>query len=194
MTAIALGCSQTAGIGLEVQDRYTTVLSKLLNTPIEARGVNNGNAAHVQSNLVQVLKTQRPDFVIAQWPSPIRRTVWNRNTVRDENINNASPAFQKLLDQSEKNFYQPWIDTIVVCNLLCELAGVPIVNIMLHDIPQEYHDQLALNGIVLHVDKKLPDQTWLMDSGASDNLHHSATCHKQWAQRLFGLINELTTP
>jgi hypothetical protein len=30
-----------------------------------------------------------------------------------------------------------------------------------------------------------------MDNKASDNLHHSAICHKQWAERLIGLINEL---
>lgn len=41
--------------------------------------------------------------------------------------------------------------------------------------------------------RKLPDQTWLMDSAASDKLHHSAQCHKQWAERIFRILNEHTT-
>jgi hypothetical protein len=106
---------------------------------------------------------------------------------------NSSAAFKELLRTGEKNFYQPWIDTIVVCNLLCQTASVPIVNIMIEDISQEYHDMLAAEKIELYVDKKLPDETWLMDSAASDRLHHSAVCHRQWAQRLFGLLNEITT-
>jgi hypothetical protein len=194
MTALALGCSHTAGVGIAIEDCYVSVLSTLLAADVDNQGVGAGNAAHVQSNLVQALtRTRRPDFVIAQWPNPIRRTIWHNNIPKKETIMNSSTAFRELLRTGEKNFYQPWIDTIVVCNLLCQIASVPIVNIMIEDISQEYHAMLAAEKIVLHVDRKLPDQTWLMDSAASDNLHHSARCHAQWAQRLHGLVNELTT-
>jgi hypothetical protein len=195
MTALALGCSHTAGVGVDADACYVSVLSGLTGVPIRNLGVPGGNATHVQSQLVQALThTLRPDFVVAQWPNPFRRTIWHNSTALNENIQNASPAFQQLLRQGEKNFYQPWVDAIVVCNILCRTAGVPVINIMIEDVPQEYHDQLANQKIVLHVDKKLPDQTWLMDSSASDLLHHSAVCHQQWAQRLHGLLNELTTP
>jgi hypothetical protein len=49
------------------------------------------------------------------------------------------------------------------------------------------------NNIRLHWDQKIPGKTWLFDSAASDNLHHSAVCHKQWAERLYGIFNENTT-
>jgi hypothetical protein len=194
MTALALGCSHTAGVGIAVVDCYASVLSKLLAVNIDNQGVPAGNAGDVQSNLVQALThTRRPDFVIAQWPNPIRRTMWHNNISKKETIMNSSAAFKELLRTGEKNFYRPWIDTIVVCNLLCQIASVPIVNIMIEDISQEYHAMLAAEKIVLHVDKKLPDETWLMDSAASDRLHHSAVCHRQWAQRLYRLVNEFTT-
>lgn len=45
----------------------------------------------------------------------------------------------------------------------------------------------------LHTDQKLPGLTWLFDSAATDQLHHSAYCYKQWADRLIGLIDEITT-
>jgi len=194
MTALALGCSHTAGVGIAVADCYVSVLSALLAVDIDNLGVPAGNAGDVQSNLVQALThTRRPDFVIAQWPNPIRRTMWHNNIPKKENIINSSTAFKELLRTGEKNFYCPWIDTIIVCNLLCQIASVPIINIMIEDISQEYHDMLAAEKIVLHVDRKLLDETWLMDNAASDKLHHSAVCHRQWAQRLYGLVNENTT-
>lgn len=194
MTAIALGCSHTAGIGVAPADCYVSVLSRMTGRDILNKGVPGGNAAHVQQHLVQALNhTVRPDFVIAQWPNPIRRTMWHGVTAHNENISIASVPFQQLLRASERNFLQPWTDTIIVCNLLCRIAGVPIINIMIEDVAPEYHVQLANERIRLHVDRKLPDQTWLMDSAASDKLHHSAQCHKQWAERIFGLLNEHTT-
>ena len=194
MTAMAIGCSHTAGVAIDPADCYVNVLSCGLGLPISNHGQPGGNAGHVQSTLVQALKyTLRPDFVVAQWPNPFRRTTWYNNTAQNENIQHNSAIFKQLLAAGEKNFYQPWIDTIVVCNLLCKTAAVPIVNIMIEDVPEEYHHQLAAESIVLHVDKKTPNETWLMDSAASDDLHHSARCHAQWAQRLHGLLNELTT-
>ena len=192
MTALALGCSHTAGVGINTADCYVSVLSNMLNTPIINQGMPGGNAGHVQSNLLQALKQpQSLDFVIAQWPNPFRRTTWYNNKSCSENIHWPGTAFEQLLRDSEKNFYQPWVDSIIVCNLLCKTAAIPIVNIMIEDVPTEYHDMLAVEKIVLHVDRKLPNETWLMDNKASDNLHHSAICHKQWAERLIGLINEL---
>ena len=194
MTAWAIGCSHTAGVGIEPAHCYVTVLSNRLGCTILNHGLPGGNAGHVQATLVQALKyTLRPDFIIAQWPNPLRRTTWYNNTARNENIQHNSAVFKHLLQAGDKNFYQPWIDTIIVCNLLCKIAAVPIVNIMIEDVPEEYHHQLAVESIVLHVDKKTPNETWLMDSAASDDLHHSARCHAQWAQRLHGLLNELTT-
>lgn len=193
MTAIALGCSHTAGVGIETHDCYVSVLGQLLNTHIKNLGVPGGNFSHVQHALVTALKSpQPPNLVIAQWPNPIRLTVWHDKRASYENLNNASPAFKQLLRTGEKNFYQPWLDAIVVCNLLCQQAHVPIINIMIEDIEPQYHAALACENIVLHVDRKLPGQTWLMDSAASDNLHHSAHCHQQWANRLLGLLNEYT--
>lgn len=192
-TGLALGCSHTAGVALTPADCYVSVLSRLLDCAILNRAVPGGNATHVQNNLVQALKSTQPiGFVIAQWPNPFRRTVWHGARSSNENINNASAAFQQLLHAGPENFMQPWIDTIIVCNLLCSTAKIPCINIMIEDVAPEYHAQLANEHIQLHVDRKLPGETWLMDSAASDKLHHSAQCHKQWAERIFGLLNEHT--
>ena len=191
MTALALGCSHTAGIGVGSNDCYVQLLSAHYNISIHNRAVPGGNADLNVQILTSVLRTDRPKFVIAQWPNPFRRTTWYNDRSCSENINSSGKAFEQLLRDGKKNFYQPWIDSILVCNLLCKATAIPIVNIMIEDVPTEYHDMLAVEKIVLHVDRKLPNETWLMDNKANDNLHHSAICHKQWAERLIGLINEL---
>ena len=113
--------------------------------------------------------------------------------LNNENVKNASVAFRSLLATGKRNFMQPWIQNILTADTLCQLAGVPVVHVLLEDLEAEYIDKLTNQNIKLHRDQKLPDQTWLFDSQGSDNLHHSARCHAQWAKRLIGLIDELTT-
>lgn len=195
MKGLALGCSHTAGVGLDPKDCYVSVLSELTGYPIVNQALGSGNHTVVQHRLVHALQQPTlPDFVIAQWPNPFRRITYQGWQAHNENISTKSPAFEQLLRQSEQNFYQPWLDTIMICNLLCRALKVKCINIMIEDIEPNYHAVLTANNIVLHTDRKIPGETWLMDSAASDNMHHSAHCHKQWAERIFGLLNEHTTP
>ena len=190
---LALGCSHTAGIGIDISDCYVNVLSRYYQIPIKNKSVPGASYEQVERNLVHEIKNDCPDFVIAQWPNPFRRTMWygDRSTV--ENINSAGPVFKQLLKLGERNFYTLWTQSIITCNALCTASQVPIVNIMLENVEAKYHQVLNNEGIVLHVDEKLPGKTWLFDSAASDNSHHSARCHAAWADRLVGLIDEITT-
>ena len=192
--AMAAGCSHTAGVGIELYDCYTSCVSRHYNMPVLNLGVPSGNHTHVLMNIVKTLNAEhRPAFVIAQWPNPIRRTVWTNGVKQLQNIHNAGPAFALLLKNGEENFYEDWLQSIIVGNLLCKLAKVPVVNIMLEDIEDCYHVRLGNENITLHTDQKLPGLTWLFDSAATDQVHHSAYCHGQWADRLIGLIDEITT-
>jgi len=192
MTALALGCSHTAGIGIDPEDCYINKLSKLLGRPIDNKAEPGGNHTHMQTHLVNALQhTPRPDFVIAQWPNPFRRITYYGNAARKETIQNAGISFRELLRASDQNFYQPWINTIIVCDLLCKTASVPIRHLMIENVEDRYHEQLSQYRICLHVDRKTPEETWLMDSAASDKLHHSAYCHNQWANRLYRLMSDL---
>lgn len=190
---LALGCSHTAGTGIDYTDCYVNVLSQHYHVPIKNKGVHAGSYEQVEKNLIHEIKNDCPDFVIAQWPNPFRRTIWNGEDPHKETIKNASPVFKQLLKLGENNFYTPWMQSIITCNAFCSASKVPIVNIMLENVEEKYHLILNLEGIILHVDEKLPGKTWLFDSAASDNLHHSARCHAAWADRLIGLIDEITT-
>jgi len=189
---LALGCSHTAGIGINYSDCYVTLLSQHYQTTIKNLAVPGGSYEQVESNLINEIKHDCPDFVIAQWPNPFRRTIWNGDRPSLENVTNASLVFEQLLKLGEKNFYTLWIQSIVTCNTVCTMAQVPIVNIMLENLEEQYYLQLKKEGVVLHVDEKLAGKTWLFDSAANDNQHHSARCHRAWADRLIGLLDENT--
>jgi hypothetical protein len=92
-----------------------------------------------------------------------------------------------------ENFTNPWLMNIITCNRLCNLAGIPTINILLESLDSDSLEILQKQDIVMHCDDKTPTRTWLFDSAGSDNLHHSARCHAQWAERLKGLLNEYTT-
>lgn len=192
MNAVVLGCSHTAGVGVDTTECYVSLLSVHYNISIINYGLPGGNADHNIRVLTNLLRTTQPKFVISQWPNPFRRTVWHGEFAKDENIHNASDTFHSLLADSEENFMQPWLQNIVTADTMCNLAKVPIIHILLEDLESRYIKVLKDQGIHLNMDLKQPEQTWLFDSQGSDSQHHSARCHAQWAQRLIGLIDEHT--
>ena len=190
--AIALGCSHTVGVGVDKEQCYVSVLSQMQGYKIENLGVVGGNAGTNLDSLILELKVKNPKFVLAQWPSPIRLTLWTDDKKFLENINVCSPAFKLLLKQSVENFFQDWMKNIIIVDLLCKQKTIPIVHFTLEDIPTKYLNFLKDNNILVHIDEKLPEKTWLFDSKGSDKKHHSLYCHRQWAERLYGILNEYT--
>jgi hypothetical protein len=192
MTALALGCSHTFGVGVDSSECYVSLLEKYYNTSIINTARPGGNAQQCLQQLVEHLRVSSPEFVIAQWPNPFRRTTWFGNRGLDENIHKASAVFNSLLAASSKNFMEPWLQCIYTADTLCKLSRTKVIHILFEDLEPEYTELIKKHNVVLHQDLKLPGQTWLFDSAGSDNLHHSATCHAQWAERLTGLLNETT--
>jgi len=193
--AIATGCSHTAGVGNDIADCYVSVLERHYNFPIENHGVPGGSATDVLQVIVAgIQRNPKPEFIIAQWPNPIRRSMWVAEKKQLQNVNNADESFRILLRNGLENFYEPWTRSIIIGNLLCNLSGIPIINIHLEStVEPVYLKELNDNNIKMHIDEKLPNLTWLLDSKAQDNLHHSPKCHESWAERLIGLIDAITS-
>ena len=191
--AYAIGCSHTAGDGVTAAECYVRLLADHYAIPVVNRGTGGGNHTHVEHHLVNALKNLTPKFIVLQWPNPFRKTFWINGSPSKRNIHNANPVFNDLLKLGDKNFYEPWLQTIITCNMLCNLAKVPVVNILLESLGQGYLDRLRDENITLHYDEKLPGKTWFFDSEGTDMRHHSGKCHIAWTQRLIGLIDEVTT-
>lgn len=185
---LAVGCSHTSGVGIDLKDIYVEQLSRDIGIPCQNLSQGGSNSEYALEQIVKTLRNQElPEFIVAQWPNIYRKTIWYNQKYRFENINNALEIFNQLLKQSENNFVQPWIQHITTADTLASAFGVPIYHIYL-----DYTD-VEVDNIKLHMDLKKPGETWFFDSAASDGMHHSAKCHRAWADRLLGIINEYTT-
>lgn len=192
--AVITGCSHTAGIGIDLTDCYVSLIEKHYKFPVINRAVPGGGCTEVLAKVVDAVKSaKKPKFIVAQWPNVFRKPMWINGRRNLQNINSCEESFQLLLKSGEENFYEPWVQSVIIANLICELAQIPLINIMLENLEQEYMAQLKKENISLHVDEKMPGRTWFFDSKASDNLHHSAWCHQLWAERLIGIIDEHTS-
>lgn len=188
------GCSHTAGVGIDPDDCYVKLIETHYQIPIQNLAIPGGGCTEVLNHVVGAVNcADKPKFIVAQWPNVFRKSIWISGRRRLQNINSCEESFRLLLQSGEENFYEPWMQAVVVANLVSTLAQVPLINIMLENLKQPYLGRLEAENIHLHVDEKLPGRTWLFDSKADDNLHHSASCHQQWAQRLIGIIDENTT-
>ena len=97
-----------------------------------------------------------------------------------------------MLRAGEQNLYADWIDSVITLNQFCRATQTPIINILLETLQTEYRAVVDQHSIIVHDDQKLPGLSWMFDSAGSDGSHHSAACHRLWAQRLQGIIDETT--
>ena len=191
--AMITGCSHTAGVGIDPSECYVSLIEKHYKFPVINQAVPGGGCTEVLIKVVDTVKAlNKPKFIVTQWPNVFRKSMWINGRRLLQNINSCEGSFQLLLKGGEENFYEPWIQSIIIANLLCDLAQIPIINIMLEHLDQSYIDQLKIQNIHLHIDEKTSGRTWFFDSNASDNLHHSAQCHQKWAERIIGIIDEHT--
>jgi hypothetical protein len=190
---VTTGCSHTGAIGLDISQGYTAVLAHQLGMP----GINlsrpGGNHQVCAYNVTRWLRHSRPEFVIAQWPHPVRKLIWRNGGGAVLNVHvDQDTLFDTMLRYGEENFYCEWIQSILTITTLCEAIRIPCVHWTLDEIDYSYQRMLRDNNIVLHSNDR-DNNIWNRDNGAQDQSHHSAKCHTQWAQKLKGLINEHTT-
>jgi hypothetical protein len=190
---VTTGCSHTGAIGLDISQGYTAILAHELSMP----GINlsrpGGNHQLCVHNITRWLRYSRPDFVIAQWPHPMRKLIWRNGSAAVLNVHaDQDPLFDTMLRYGDENFYCEWIQSIITITALCETANIPCVHWSLDVIDPVYHGILRNNNIVLHNNDE-DSSIWSRDHKAKDQKHHSAKCHAQWAQKLKGLLNEHTT-
>jgi hypothetical protein len=190
---VTTGCSHTGAVGLDINQGYTAVLAQEMNLPGINLSLPGGNHQVAAYNITRWLRHNRPEFVIAQWPHPIRKVIWRNQGAGILNVhNNKDPLFDQMLRYGEENFYCEWMQCMLTITALCTAMNIPCVHWSLDEIDDVYHRMLRDNDIVLH-SNDLDSTVWHRDSAAQDRRHHSAKCHAQWAQKLKGLLNEHTT-
>lgn len=195
---VVAGCSHSAGVGVERYQRYDHVIQQQLNLPAYNISLAGGCAAVVSVYLTQWIDSVgTPDFVVAQWPEYARYPVWVPGNqlipyMRIDNPQDHSVIYQYLLKHSEDNFWSDWMRSIVSTNVLCRKLNIPIINVYFDTMPKTIREILEEDKQIKVYDNREPDY-WQKDSKAADGAHHSAKCHRAWANRILGIINETTT-
>lgn len=190
---LAVGCSHTAGVGVEPGKVYVDHISSATGLKGLNLAQDGASSEHCLQQIVEVLQdTAPPKFIIAQWPNIYRKKFYADNGHWFENVNSHGEAFAHTLKLGDANFVQPWCQHIITANTLAKARGIPIYHICLEYYEQQPVSELEKLGVVLHMDLQKPGKTWLFDNAGSDGVHHSAVCHSQWAERILGIINEST--
>lgn len=190
---LACGCSHTAGVGLNAGEIYVDQLARDLGIMLFNTAKGGCCSKWVGHQLQTWLDSHydSPWLIIAQWPNPFRSwEIDEQGRDRFSNVNCQSPKFAQRLRNDPDSFWQEWMQAIELFNQGCDTT---VVNICLEskDFVASMADQLYKKNIVLHLDEKKPGTSWIFDSAAQDSIHHSAVCHRLWADRLHRIINEL---
>ena len=189
---VVSGCSHSTGVGIDVGQRYSSVLEQHIGVPARNISVPGGCATVVSVYLSRWLSTiGRPRFAVAQWPHVMRWPAWYSDSMYIENANDHQTVFPNLLRAGEANFWAEWMRSVLTTNILYQTAGVPLINIYLDELPRDYRDLMLTNNIRVY--DNVDNAVWNLDSSAADNMHHSAACHSQWASKILEIINETTT-
>ena len=188
---VAAGCSHTVGSGIEFNNNYCNQLGRRYGKTIHNIAIGMGNHQITRSNIQLWLRMQ-PDtgLIIAQWPNAVRLTTWDSEKLGQRvSISQNDSILHEMLRRAEINFDIPWLDSIITLNQLGTALHIPVVNIVLDTCSPEYVSLLSKFNIKLHIDEKKEGRSWIVDNAASDGTHHSARCHKLWAERLTGIIS-----
>lgn len=191
---VVVGCSHSTGVGNARQDCYVSMLEEHYNIPAYNLAVGNGNSCINLLNLLAIGRFNlRPKFVVAQWPNPVRKIIWDHEHGHLMNINNGNETFHRLLKDSIMNYYLDWSIDVLSSSSMMGYRGIPMVNIFLEHPTEDFINVIHSHIEKIHIDEKIPGRTWLFDNAAGDGMHHSPGCHRQWANRLIPLIDEATS-
>ena len=193
---VVAGCSHSAGVGVEHDQRYDQLIQHNIGLPAYNISLGGGCADIVSVYLTQWIDSVgTPDFVIAQWPHHARLPIWVPkepflSDMRVDNPQDHTVIYRYMLKSSEDNFWAAWLRSVVLTNVLCRKLNIPVINIYLDELPASIQEILEDKQIKVYANNE-PDY-WLRDGQAADGIHHSARCHRAWADRILGILNETT--
>ncbi len=186
---LSAGCSHTSAVGVDADQNWSSQLARSVKIKTCNLAEAGGNAWIASVRIARWIQcTGRPEFVVVQWPHPVRTVIWKNGIGSLATIREAEdPLFQTRLRYSELNFWAEWMQAIITTNAVCTAAKIPILNWSLDPIDFHYKNLLAAGGIQLH------DLLWSHDWKGSDGQHHGPLAHERWAKQLQELLNEITT-
>jgi hypothetical protein len=190
---LAAGCSHTSAVGVDADQCWAGQLAQRTRIKTCNLAEAGGNAWIASVRIAQwILVTGRPEFVVAQWPHPIRTVIWKNGQGNSVNVHDTEDhLFHTRLRYGDSNYWAEWMQAIITTNAICVAAKIPIINWSLDNVDPHYLALLKANGIVVHDQTDQP--RWEIDRLGSDQQHAGPLSHAQWAQQLQEMLNAITT-
>lgn len=187
------GCSHTVGVGINPKNSWSQHVAKSLNLNLINLAASGACAKFVATSIIDWMShaSSLPEIMVVQWPNPYRTMKVENQKTYFYNVNSMDQDFAHRFKYDSESFVREWQDSIIDLN---SKFGTKLINLCLESndngsVIQSVQDLLD-QGIVLHIDEKIPNKTWHFDSRAADNLHHSEYCHERWAARVLTIINK----
>ncbi len=174
---ISLGCSHTMGIGLALEDTYSDRLSKKLNMNYLNCGLGGSSTNLLWANSIRLVKNLKilPKFVVLQWPSINRLTIFKTGTIKTFVPNHylfsdnyiESRLFESYIMSKDFSYNQTqlYFDSV---NLLWNFAKVKTINFTLDD---DVFDLLKIDQLLKFVDNS-DYNSFARDVGHYGKNHH----------------------
>jgi hypothetical protein len=192
---LTAGPSSADGMALHLEDIWPERLAQELNMSVANLGKTESSAEFICQNITNWLRhwPTPPRYIAVQWPDAFRTIHWRDQTGYFASVNRPDDLFKAKVKQSDNYFWQPWLDSILKLDTMCKNLGIPIVHMYI----ETFNDLTVALPILeeqkvdLHLDLKAPGQSWHVDNGALDGIHHSAQCHARWTERIVRIIEQI---
>lgn len=142
------GCSHTEGIGLELENTYPYLLSKLLNCDYYNLGVGGSGIDVLLHNLIVWSGTvkQKPKLVVVQWPFWARYARFTREptnaTLESTLISTVSGKKDPTLMEGEEVHYFKTVEHLARIKIK-HMIDVPVINVGLSYYPSFMTDDFV---------------------------------------------------
>ena len=134
-SVLFLGCSLTAGIGVDLESSWTHRVANSLGLRNYNLGVGGGSSDTCFRLAYHWIPRLRPKYVMMLTPSPTRKEV-----LLDDEIVNCMANVEYIPDEKIKDFYTRWLShpanaemhqlkNVMGVQTICNSIGVPLVEI-----------------------------------------------------------------
>ena len=195
---LAIGCSYTFGVGLNVHDMYSNQLSQRLHIPIYNAGLNGSSNAISCFNTIEISRIKPPRFIIFQvtdrhrFPSMKMRHQTIIDQIRHigpwciQSESHLQTLFTKYSQEgiTEFNHIFMFISLIQYFRLL----NIPIIFVEAIDVLPKFFINTQMRSLLAESRIQYLPWTFVKDDYARDRNHPGSRSHTNMAQQLFSLL------
>jgi hypothetical protein len=147
------GCSHTVGIGINNEDTWSYRIAKDKGLDLINAAVPGGSNNLMVINLVRLVKTIKPKYIVMSWTSMLRKSFWKNGNVvmwgqsfdfdEEKTWKSSYNNYMENIEQQQWEF-KSLKDTV---DLICKIDGISVWHITMWD---EYSFDNTIDKFIWH--------------------------------------------